>query len=401
MHQLISVDQALATILEGTAALAARELPLEEVPGRWLLQTVVARESHPYFAASAMDGYALGSLDKVTRLVGGVAAGEAADFELRAGECCRIFTGAPVPEGTVAVVPQEETEIQDGQLTCTAEPEAGQHVRPAGEHFAAGQALLRPGRQLTPADVGMAALLGYPTLKCVPQARVALVATGDELVELDQPLGPAQVRNSNIYAMQAQVRACGARAVRLPIAPDRPEALRATLEQALAGADAIVTCGGASVGERDYVQSVLRDMGADLHLWKVAMRPGKPLGFGLLQGKPVLALPGNPVSCYVTFELFVRPMLDKLQGGAGRGLRSLEVKLAEEIHKKPGLRFFMRCRLGRQGAHLTGSQASHLFRSVAESDGLLELPEEIKSLPKGALARLRLWPWVDDAGLRG
>lgn len=401
MHQLISVDQALATILEGTAALAARDLPLEEVPGRWLLQPVVARESHPTFAASAMDGYALGSLDRVTRLVGGVAAGEVADFALRPGECCRIFTGAAVPQGTVAVVPQEETEIQDDRLTCTAELEAAQHVRPAGEHFAAGQALLQPGRLLTPADVGVAALLGYPSLRCVPQARVALVATGDELVELDQPLGPAQVRNSNIYTMQAQVRACGARATRLPIAVDRPEVLRATLEQALESADAIVTCGGASVGDRDYVQSVLREMGAELHLWKVAMRPGKPLGFGILGGKPVLALPGNPVSCYVTFELFVRPMLDKLQGGPGQGLRTIEVKLAEEIHKKPGLRFFMRCRVEEDGARLTGSQASHLFRSVAESDGLLELPEEIKSLPKGAVARLRLWPWVDGSELRG
>jgi molybdopterin molybdotransferase len=401
LHQFISVDQALATILEGTAALAARDLPLEEVPGRWLLQPVVARESHPYFAASAMDGYALGSLDKVTRLVGGVAAGEVAGFALKPGESCRIFTGAPVPEGTVAVVPQEETEVHDGQVTCTAELESMQHVRPAGEHFATGDALLQPARRLTSADVGIAALLGYPTLKCVPQARVALVATGDELVELDRPLGPAQVRNSNIYAMQAQVRACDAQAVRLPIAPDRPEALRATLEKALADSDAVITCGGASVGERDYVQSVLREMGADLHLWKVAMRPGKPLGFGLLHGKPVLALPGNPVSCYVTFELFVRPMLDKLHGGPGQGLRSLEVRLAEEIRKKEGLRFFMRCRVNADGARLTGSQASHLFRSVAESDGLLELPEEIKSLPKGALARLRLWPWVNGAELVG
>lgn len=398
---MIRVDQALATILEGTVALAARDLPLEEVPGRWLLQPVVARESHPYFAASAMDGYALGSLDRVTRLVGGVAAGEVADFALGQGECCRIFTGAPVPAGTVAVVPQEETEIRDGQLTCTADLEGGQHVRPAGEHFAAGDALLQPGRRLSPADVGIAALLGYSSLRCVPQARVALVSTGDELVELDQPLGPAQVRNSNIYTMQAQAQACGAQAVRFPIAPDRPEALHAMLEQALSQADALITCGGASVGERDYVQSVLREMGADLHLWKVAMRPGKPLGFGILGGKPVVALPGNPVSCYVTFELFVRPLLDKLQGGPGQGLRSLEVKLAEEIRKKEGLRFFMRCRVNGDGARLTGSQASHLFRSVAESDGLLELPEEIKSLPKGAVARLRLWPWINAAGLRG
>ncbi|MBS2036209.1 molybdopterin molybdotransferase MoeA [bacterium] len=401
MHQLISVDQALATILEGTATLAARHLPLEEAAGRRLLEPLVARESHPYFASSAMDGYALGSLDRVTRLVGAVAAGETADFTLQPGLSCRIFTGAPVPAGTVAVVPQEETEVLAEQLTCTAPMEAGQHVRPAGEHFSEGDALLPSGRLLTPGDIGLAALLGYSVLKCTPRARVALVATGDELVELDQPLGPAQVRNSNVYAMQAQAQACGAEAWRLPITPDQPEALRAALEKAWDSADAIVTCGGASVGERDYVQSVLRDLGAELHLWKVAMRPGKPLGFGLLRGKPFVALPGNPVSCYVTFELFVRPMLDKLQGGPGQGLDCMQVRLAETIHKKPGLRFFVRCRLSSEGARLAGSQASHLFRSVAESDGLLELPEEIQSLPEGAMARMLLWPWVSASKLRG
>ncbi|MFN8606539.1 MAG: gephyrin-like molybdotransferase Glp [Vulcanimicrobiota bacterium] len=401
MHQFISVDQALATILEGTAALAARDLPLEEAAGRRLLEPLLARESHPYFAASAMDGYALGSLEAVTTLVGSVAAGETPEFALQAGQCCRIFTGAPVPAGTVAVVPQEETEIENGRVTCTAGLESGQHVRPAGEHFAQGDRLLRPGQLLSAADLGLAALLGYPRLRCTSQARVALVSTGDELVELDQPLGPAQVRNSNVYALQAQVRACGAQAIRLPITPDRPEALRATLEKAWEQADAIVTCGGASVGERDYVQSVLSEMGARLHLWKVAMRPGKPLGFGLLHGKPVVALPGNPVSCYVTFELFVRPMLDKLQGGTGHGLQALTVELAEEVRKKPGLRFFMRCRLEAGKVRLAGSQASHLFRSVAESDGLLELPEEIKSLSRGAQARMLLWPWVSQPGLRG
>lgn len=397
----MTVAQALAEILEGTAALTARPLPLEETPGRRLFQPVTARESHPTFASSAMDGYALGSLDPVTRQVGGVAAGETADFVLHPGECARIFTGAPVPKGTAAVVPQEETTKVEGGIRCLHELEPGQHVRPAGEHFTQGDILFSTGRLLTVGDVGMAALLGYPTLICVPQARVALIATGDELVELDQPMGPAQVRNSNIYMMQAQVRACGAEAVRLPIVPDQPERLRQTLERALQDFDAIITCGGASVGERDYVQSVLQDMEAKLHLWKVAMRPGKPLGYASLQGKPILALPGNPVSCAVAFELFARPMLDKLQGGSGEGLRAIEVTLAETVRKKEGLRFFLRCRLDGHRARLAGSQASHLFRSVADSDGLLELPEEISALSEGSVARFLLWPWISPAAKRG
>ena len=393
---MLKVAEALAKILEGASPLTSRSLPLEQALGRRLAEDVVAHESHPYFASSAMDGYALGSLERACAQVGEVAAGQMPDFVLRAGECCRIFTGAPLPEGTVAVVPQEEARATPDQVAFEGPLELGQHMRPAGEHFAHGQTLLPSGLLLQSAHLGMAALLGRPQLRCTPAPRVALLSTGDELIELDQPLGPAQVRNSNVYAMQAQVQACGGLARRLPIVPDRPELLRQALLEIVDQVDVIVTCGGASVGDRDYVQRVLNELGADLQLWKVAMRPGKPLGFARLQGKPVIALPGNPVSCYVGFELFVRPLLDRLQGGAGRGLLRGEGVLAEPVRKKVGLRFFLRCRRCPDGIRLAGSQASHLFRSIAESDGLLELAEEIEALPEGERVQILLWPWVSQ-----
>ncbi len=341
---MITVAQAREIILAGASPLGSQRLALAQALGRRLAQEVRAQESQPPFASSAMDGYALGGLQSNCLQVGEVAAGQVPDFALRSGECARIFTGAVLPEGTVAVVPQEEARLSPQGCLFEGPLEPGQHMRPAGEHFAAGARLLSQGHLLNSADIGLAALLGCTHLECMPGPTVALLATGDELVELDQPLGPAQVRNSNLYALEAQVVACGGHALRLPIVPDQPDTLRKALLECLDRADVVVTCGGASVGDRDYVQSVLADLGADLQLWKVAMRPGKPLGFARLRGKPVVALPGNPVSCYVAFELFVRPLLDRLQGGPGEGLRAVEGHLAGPVHKKQGLRFFMRCR---------------------------------------------------------
>ncbi|MBT9583635.1 molybdopterin molybdotransferase MoeA [bacterium] len=398
---MLTVAQALDKILEGATALAPQRLPIEQALGRTLAEDVVARESHPYFASSAMDGYALGSLEPVCTQIGSVAAGQWPDFPLEPGQCCRIFTGAPLPQGTVAVVPQEEARAQSPHIHFSGDLQPGAHMRPAGQHFDAGQTLLGAGCQLNSARIGLAALLGNPHLLCIPAPRVALISTGDELVELDQPLGPAQVRNSNIYAMQAQVLACGGQAVRLPIVPDQPQLLRQALLDCLDQVDAIVTCGGASVGDHDHVQTVLRELGADLQLWKVAMRPGKPLGYARLGHKPVIALPGNPVSCYVGFELFVRPLLDRLQGGPGRGLQVIEAQLAQHVQKKVGLRFFMRCRLQEDQVTLAGSQDSHLFRSIAESDGLLELAEEVQALSVGTPVRVLLWPWVRPTAKRG
>ncbi len=385
---MLSVEQALERVLEGVEPLAPVLLPLAEAYGLRLAEPLLAQEDQPAFASSAMDGYAVFDLKGPGQLVGEVAAGQLADFTLGPGQIARIFTGAPIPAGTRAVVPQEEMQ----GLHYTAVEKA--HIRPAGEHFLASQRMLSPGQPLHSGALGLAALMGYPQVRCYRPAQVGLISSGDELIELDQPLGPAQVRNSNLYTLEAQLRACGALPKRYPIVPDEPRALRQALELAVSENDLVVTCGGASVGDRDYIQSVLQEMGAEVGLWRVAMRPGKPLGLAHLRGKRVLALPGNPVSSYVTFELFGRPLIDRLQGGPGQGLARIVSRLVDGITKKKGLTFFLRGQLGPKGVQVVGSQASHLFRSVLESDGLVELPQAAEACPAGEQVEVLLWPWV-------
>lgn len=393
---MLTVAEATRQILSEGTALTPQMFPLEGALGRRLHLPVSAQEDLPSFASSAMDGFALGSpsAQGTWKVIEEVAAGQVPRHTLEVGQCTRIFTGAMLPEGTWSVIPQEDCRREGEWVTASGEVQEAQNMRPAGEHCQAQEVLLPSGGILTSAGLGMAAFLGYSQLSCWPSPRVALLSTGDELVELDRQPGPAQLRNSNAYAMQAQVAACGAKAIRLPIVADDPKLIRRAIEDALQEADLLVTCGGASVGERDYVQSVLREMGADLRLWKVAMRPGKPLGFACLQGKPIVALPGNPVSCYVAFELFVRPLLDKLQGGPGLGLKSVSLALGQPVRKKVGLRFFYRCNLRDGRVFLAGEQGSHLFRSIAESCGLLELDESTESLPPGRVVRVLLWPWI-------
>lgn len=395
---MLKVAEAREKILSEIVALTPRRIALSDALGCRLAQQLLAQESQPSFAQSAMDGYGVVvpvTAGQLLAVVDEIPAGQQPRVALGVGTCSRIFTGSMIPEGCTAVVPQEEVErVGDDGIRCLRPVAAGQHIRAAGEHFSQGETLLDLGERLNPATVSLAALLGYAELECWPRPRVVLLSSGDELVEPGKPLGPAQVRNSNVYALEAQVRACGGEAIRLPIAPDDPAEIRRAIMDAVAGADLLITCGGASVGDRDYVQQVLRDLGAQLEFWKVAMRPGKPLGFARLGTTPVLALPGNPVSCYVTFELFARPLIDKLQGGAGDGLRVRQAVLGEDIVKKAGLRMFLRCRFDEEGrVRLTGPQDSHMFRSIVASDGLLEVPEEAERLAAGETVQVRIWPW--------
>lgn len=400
---MLTVAEALERILTAVQPLPPRPLPLAEALGGRLARPLVAQEDQPSFASSAMDGYALGPPRDPPgwTLVGRVAAGEVPQFGLQAGQCARIFTGAQLPAGSWAVVPQEEAQLQADRLQASVPPSPGQHIRPAGEHFSQGSELIPTGTDLHPGTLGLAALMGYGEVHCAPRPRVAILSTGDELVEPGSPLGPAQVRNSNAHALEAQIALAGGRPRRCPIVPDDPAALRSCLEQLLPEVDLIVTAAGASVGEHDFVQPVLQQLGASTQLWTVAMRPGKPLGFSRLPGDlPVLSLPGNPVSCFVTFELFGRPLLDRLRGGPGRGLARRSMKLAEPVRKKVGLRFFHRCCWNARGeVSLAGGaagQASHLFRSILDSQGLVELPEGLAALEPGTDVEVRPWPWVES-----
>ncbi|GMU54587.1 MAG: molybdopterin molybdenumtransferase MoeA [Candidatus Xenobia bacterium] len=388
---MLSVSQALERILSQVVPLEPRSHPLSQSLGLVLAQEVVSREAHPPFDNSAVDGFAVRSAEVAAgtwlELVGSIPAGSVPDFELGPGQAAAIMTGAMLCPGADACAMVEDSERQGGSVRFTRSVRPGENVRRRGEHLQPGQVVLRPGHRLRPADLGLAASLGYPELLGFPRARVAIVSTGSELVPPGQPLGPGQIRDSNSYALEAQVRACGGEPVRLgPVADDR-DALERTLRQALGQADVLVTSAGVSVGEHDHVRDLIAQLGGELSFWRIKMRPGKPLAFGLAGSTPMFGLPGNPVSSMVTFELFVRPALELMMGRSPQEGRKQTARLAHEVTKKPGLTTFLRCRLESTGAAFlataTGDQGSHILRSMVEADALAVLPEELERLEAG------------------
>lgn len=326
-HDLLPVDDALARILSAVGPLPSEIIPLTEALGRVTAEPVIARRTQPPVAVSAMDGYAARAADlqacpvTLTR-VGTSAAGARFSRKLGAGQCVRIFTGAPVPDEADCIVIQEDVSIDrdaDGaRVTITDPVRPGTFVRPAGLDFSTGDVGVPAGRRMTARDVGLAAGMNVPWVTVHRRPRVAILATGDEIVRPGEPVGPDQIVSSNGYTLAALVRAVGGEPIDLGIAPDDAEALR-TMVRGARGADILVTTGGASVGDHDLVQSALADEGMgtdalDIGFWRIAMRPGKPLIFGHLGATPLLGLPGNPVSTVVCATVFLRPMLEALMG---------------------------------------------------------------------------------------
>lgn len=315
---MISVDEALDRIVGHSPLMPSENVALGDAPGRALAADIAARRTQPPFDASAMDGYAVRAEDIATapvtlRVVGHAPAGNAFDGAVGPGEAVRIFTGGPVPAGANAVVLQEDTEAGDGTVTVTEAGGLGQHIRRAGIDFRDGDVLLQEGRVLTPAAIGLVAAMGVTRLDVRRRPRVALIATGDELVRPGEPVGPNQIVSSNSVALAALIERHGGIAVDLGIARDEPRALRDLVESAR-GADVLVTIGGASVGDHDLVKQVLGDIGLEIDFWKIALRPGKPLIFGRMGGAMMLGLPGNPVSAMVCGLLFLVPMIRAMLG---------------------------------------------------------------------------------------
>ncbi|MBU1346866.1 MAG: molybdopterin molybdotransferase MoeA [Alphaproteobacteria bacterium] len=314
---LPTVETALALMLDHVRPLPSEAVPLAQADGRRLAQPVTATRDQPPFHASAMDGWAVRDTDvrqaATLAIVGESAAGRRADAGLAPGETVRIFTGAPLPDGADRVVIQEEATRDGSILTCGAQGAAPRHVRPRGCDFREGEVLVTAGQQLNPWRLALAASAGAGVLTCGGRPRVAILATGDELVEPGEPAGPDQIYNSAAPALAAFTARHAGEGVRLATAGDS----RAAIVAAVADApfDLLVTIGGASVGDHDLVKPALKDLGATLHVEGVAMRPGKPVWFAVLpDGRPVLGLPGNPASALVCAELFLAPILARLQG---------------------------------------------------------------------------------------
>ncbi len=391
MFGVIPVEEALERILSRVSAVGIERVELTRGHRRVLAEDVTAVGDIPPWANSSMDGYALRSSDTQatgsdapTSLVvaGRVAAGALAERPVRAGEAYRIFTGAPMPSGADAVIPQEEVTEQAGVVVVRRRVEAGQYVRPQGEDVRAGEPVLGIGRVLGAAEIGVLAAVGRFTVSVVKRPRVGILSTGDEIADLGSALGPGQIRNSNSYALMAQVAEAGGEPVLLGVAKDDQAAITTRLRWGL-GCDLLISSAGVSVGEHDFVKAALADLGAEQHLWLVDMRPGKPIAFAtipvaLKSAVPVFALPGNPVSAMVTFELFVRPALLRMAGHT-RLHRPVTTARALAPIDNPGrrrgyLRVTLAAQTGGYGARLTGDQSSGILQSMAAADGLAVVP---------------------------
>ena len=389
---MLPVEDARAQILAAFNALPPEVVSVERALARVLAADVTARVSQPPRDVSAMDGYAVRAEDvqappATLRVVGEVPAGGDPDRPVGPGEAVRIFTGAPLPVGADTIVIQENA-VRDGdRMTVQQAEPAGRWVRPAGMDFRAGSVGLAAGRKLSARDIGLAAAMNRPWLSVRRRPRVAVLATGDEVVLPGEDLGGSQIVSSNGYALSAFVESCGGDPLHLGVAPDTKDGLREMLAGA-AQADLLLTSGGVSVGDHDLVQDVLRDMGAELGFWKIAMRPGKPLMLADLHGTPVLGLPGNPVSGLVCSVLFVRPAIDRMLGRDAPAEPRLPALAGRELGENGPRQDYMRCRLSQDGdgnriATPFDTQDSSMLSRLAQADALLVRAPHAGALPAG------------------
>ena len=402
--ELIEIEQARRLVLERASPLAAEPVPLRDALGRVLASEVAAPDPVPGFDNSAMDGFAVRAADIADAsadapvsldVVDESRAGAPASRQVGRGEAIMISTGAMVPDGADAVVRVEDTSAHDGRVDVGVAVEAGRNVRRAGEDVRSGEVVLSPGTPLGPAELGVLASIGCARPSCARRPRVAVLTTGDELREPDEPLRPGGVRNSNAHSVPALVARCGAEVARVEMVPDDPAATRAAIEASLA-ADVVVLCGGVSVGEHDHVRAALAELGVDEAFWGVALRPGKPTSFGVHRdGALVFGLPGNPVSAMVTFLLLARPAIEALLGLTVERHRATAI-LDEEYAKKPGRTHAVRCRLELRDdgwhARSTGAQGSHVLTSMLGADALAIVPTDSGTVAAGERLEIELLP---------
>jgi molybdopterin molybdotransferase len=375
---MLSVEEALDAILSRVVVMPTERVDLMASLGRVLAAPVVSHREIPPWANSSMDGYAVRAADTAAgvslAVVGRVEAGVLPARAVGAGEAMRIFTGAPVPAGADAVIPQEDIDVAgDGAISLKGRVAPAAYIRPAGEDIRRGDAVLAAGSVIAAAEIGLLATLGYTQVAVYRRPRVAILSTGNELADLGTEPGPGQIPNTNTYSLMAQVVECGAIPMNLGVAPDAAAAIERRIKQAR-DADVLVSSAGVSVGDLDFVKAALESAGAQLHLWRVSMRPGKPITFGSLHGRPVFGLPGNPVSAMVTYELFVRPALLAMMGCAAVQRPRVSARAVADIANPGQRRGYLRVTLGRDEhgfmATLTGDQGSGILRSMVAADGL-------------------------------
>jgi molybdopterin molybdotransferase len=403
---LLSVNDAQTRILTMFEAVEATTLPLDQASGRVLAADIRATTSLPPFDNSSMDGFAVRAADlretqanapRILEVVADIPAGaEIASIQIKAGQAARIMTGAPLPQGTDTVVPVEQTDFTErspgvpapAQVAIYQALAAGSYVRSRGEDLSQDQVVLKKGQRLRPQDLGLLAMLGIATVPVFRQPRAALLSSGDELIPVEAALEAGKVRDANSYTLAALIEAAGAEVLHLGIAADRQDEVQARLEHAVAeGVDLIISSAGVSVGAFDFVKDVVESQG-ELTFWRVNMRPGKPLAFGSYHNIPFFGLPGNPVSAFVSFEVFVRPALEKFSGQAFHPRQRIRVQLTEPV-ESDGRESYLRAVVSEENgsltARLTGHQGSGNLLSLVQANALLIVPAGVKSLATGAV----------------
>ncbi|HEX3050592.1 MAG TPA: gephyrin-like molybdotransferase Glp [Aggregatilineaceae bacterium] len=412
MANLLNVDDALRAILDRIQALPAETIPTTQGLKRVLAEAITAETDLPPFASSSMDGYAVRYSDAAAAhadqpvqltVIEDIPAGRVAAYPVGPMQAARIMTGAPLPDGADAVIPVEETDdewLADGgaappeKVSIYRAARPGENVRPIGEDVHHGQMILQAGTVLRPQDIGMLISLGRAEILVIRQPRVVILSTGDELVDVGEPLGPGKIYNSNSYVLEGLITMLGGIAIRLPTARDTLDDVRRCLAEALAQQpDLIVSSAGVSVGVHDVVRTVVEELG-HVELWRVNLRPGKPLAFGQVQQIPFFGLPGNPVSAMVTFDVFVRPTLLQMSGQPAKSTPPMTAAVVGEALRSDGRRSYLRVKLrdenGQLVAYLTGTQSSGALLSMVLADGLLIVPEGMTHVPAGTKLPVRV-----------
>jgi len=407
-YPMLEVEEAVARFLSHFKPLEAEQMPILEALNRVLTEDVIAEMDIPPLANTAMDGYAVRCEDtggaqpnapRRLRVVADLAAGYVLDQRLQPGTAVRIMTGAPVPPGAKAMIPFEEIERDGDEILVFKRYPHNKNIRAVGEDVRAGQLALAGGAVLRPQEIGMLAALGRTHVAVHRRPRVAILSTGDEVIEPDAPWQPGKIRDANSYSNAAQVLKYGGIPLRLGIARDTMHDLTARIRSGLEqGADLFLTSGGVSVGDFDVVKTVLAAEG-QITFWRVRMKPGKPLAFGTIQEVPLLGLPGNPVSAMVSFELFARPAILTMLGKRKLAKPTIDAILADEIKRKDNRRHYVRVTLeerdGKTYAHLTGDQGSGILLSMVKAGGLAIIPEDVDRLPAGSPVQVMMMDWSE------
>jgi len=408
----LSVAAAQQCVLEAVAAFGTEQVKLEQSLGRVLAEEVCANRDQPPYDISAMDGYALRSADLANipttlEIIEDIKAGDMPAKTLASGQCARIMTGAPMPQGADAVIRVEDTEaLADNRVQINQSVKPGNDIRRLGENMRNGEVVLAPGTEITPGVIGVLATVKRARAQVYRRPRVAILSTGNELEGLDEPVDPNKIPNSNSYALMGQVQVLGIEPVLLGIARDDPVELEQYLRRGLEY-DVLLVSGGTSVGVHDYVRPTIEALGAQMLFWRVAMKPGHPVAFGKVGEKIIFGLPGNPVSSMVCFEEFVVPALRRMMGHARTHRRTIEARLTHNVKHQPGRTEFIRVLLAKEpggyAATSTGAQGSGMLLSMARADGLAVLPADSNGLAAGSTVTVQLLDgtvFQDDAGFK-